>query len=100
VPKHFFFPQPEVDSVIIRLTPWSQAPFTVNDKTLFLRMVRWLFTQRNKKLCNAILPFIRTTQKVTSAEADRITASIGFKDKRVRALLPEDFGELANALAK
>jgi len=100
VPKHSFFPQPEVDSVIIRLTPWIQAPFTVNDKTLFLRMVRWLFTQRNKKLSNAIVPFIKTIHKVTRDEAERIAASIVFRDKRVRTLSPRDFGELANALAK
>jgi 16S rRNA (adenine1518-N6/adenine1519-N6)-dimethyltransferase len=100
VPKHSFFPQPEVDSVIIRLTPWSQAPFAVKDKTLFLRMVRWLFTQRNKKLCNALVPFIKTMHEVPRDEAERIAASIAFRDKRVRTLSPRDFGALANALAK
>jgi len=100
VPKHFFFPQPEVDSVIIRLTPWSQEPFTVNDKMLFLRMVRWLFTQRNKKLGNALIPFIRTMRRVTRDEAERIAASVSFRDKRVRTLSPRDFGALANAIAK
>lgn len=99
VPKHFFFPQPEVDSVIIRLIPWNETPFKVNDKTLFLRMVRWLFTQRNKKLCNAIVPFIKITRKVTRDEAERIAASFACRDKRVRALSPKDFGAIANVLA-
>jgi 16S rRNA (adenine1518-N6/adenine1519-N6)-dimethyltransferase len=98
VPKHFFFPQPEVDSVIVRLVPWSQTPFKVNDETLFLQMLRWLFTERNKKLCNALAPFIKTTRKVTTDEAKHIAASVGFRSRRVRTLSPADFGALANAL--
>ena len=100
VPKHFFFPQPEVDSVIIRLTPWGQEPFTVNDKTLFLRMVRWLFTQRNKKLNNALVPFIKSTLNVAKEDAEKVACIIPFHEKRVRELPPEAFGDLANALIR
>jgi len=63
VPKSRFYPPPEVDSAIVRFTPWKAAPFEVKDAAFFKRMVQWLFTQRNKKLSNALLPFTRKTRK-------------------------------------
>ncbi|MEM2466296.1 MAG: 16S rRNA (adenine(1518)-N(6)/adenine(1519)-N(6))-dimethyltransferase RsmA [Candidatus Bathyarchaeia archaeon] len=94
VPKTFFYPQPEVDSVIVRLKPKVPPPFKLKDEALFARLVQALFTQRNKKVRNAIQPFMRKERKV-SKEAD----SLPFHDRRVRELAPEDFGELANAFA-
>jgi len=99
VPKCMFYPQPEVDSVIVRLKPWASPPFTVKDKAFFRRLVRWLFTQRNKKLGNALVPFVRSERKVDKAEAETIASAVPLRDKRVRELFPRDFGALANALA-
>ena len=98
VPKSLFYPSPEVDSVILRLTPWKAAPFEVKDATFFRRMVRWLFTQRNKKLSNALQPFIKSTLKMTKADAEKVAGTFPFREKRVRELPPEAFGVLANAL--
>jgi 16S rRNA A1518/A1519 N6-dimethyltransferase RsmA/KsgA/DIM1 with predicted DNA glycosylase/AP lyase activity len=88
-----------VDSVIVNLTPYDKMPFEVSDESFFVRMVRWLFTQRNKKLGNAIVPFLRVTRKIGKDEAERIACSFAFSDERVRALAPRDFGELANVLS-
>lgn len=98
VPKEMFFPQPEVDSVIVRLTPWTTVPFEVKDEAFFRRMVRWLFTQRNKKLSNAIVPFINSTFKVHKEDAGKLVSALSFRETRVRDLPPEAFGELANVL--
>jgi 16S rRNA (adenine1518-N6/adenine1519-N6)-dimethyltransferase len=98
VPNFMFYPQPEVDSVIVRLTPWKKAPFEVKDEEFFRRMVRWLFTQRNKKLSNALVPFIKSTFKVTKEDAEKTVSTFSFRDKRVRDLSPETFGELSNTL--
>jgi 16S rRNA (adenine1518-N6/adenine1519-N6)-dimethyltransferase len=100
VPKAMFYPQPEVDSVIVRLTPWNTVPFAVKDETFFRRMVRWLFTQRNKKLSNALAPFIRSTLKMTKEDAEKLVFGFPFREKRVRELPPEAFGELSNALVR
>lgn len=100
VPKALFYPQPEVDSVIVRLVPWHQAPFKVKDEAFFRQMARWLFTQRNKKVGNALEPFLRSTRKLSKQEATRLVEAVPFRERRVRALSPKDFGELANALAK
>jgi len=93
VPKSFFYPQPEIDSIIVRLKPKPQPPFKLKDEVFFVRLVQALFTQRNRKVKNAIQPFIKKERKV-SVVAD----SLPFHDRRVRELAPEDFGEIANAL--
>ncbi len=98
VSKSLFYPPPEVDSVIVRLTPWKAVPFEVKDATFFRRMVRWLFTQRNKKLSNALVPFIKSTLKITKEDAEKMAYTFPFREKRVRELPPEAFGVLANDL--
>jgi 16S rRNA (adenine1518-N6/adenine1519-N6)-dimethyltransferase len=99
VPKDMFHPQPEVDSIILRLTPWQTEPFKVNDEAFFRRMVKSLFTERNKKLANAAEPFIKSSLKLSKQEIQKIVSSLSFTDRRVRELAPEDFGALANAFA-
>jgi 16S rRNA (adenine1518-N6/adenine1519-N6)-dimethyltransferase len=98
VPKAMFFPQPEVGSIIVRLTSWTAVPFEVRDEAFFRRMVRWLFTQRNKKLSNALLPFIKSTLRVGKEDAEKIACGLPFRDRRARELSPKEFGALANAL--
>jgi len=98
VPKWMFYPEPEVDSVVVRLKPWATPPFTVKDEVFFRRLVRWLFTERNKKLCNALAPFIRNERKVDKAEAERIASFIPNGDRRVREMSPKDFGAITDAL--
>ncbi len=100
VPKSMFYPPPEIDSVIVRLKPWKTAPFEVKDEAFFTRIVRWLFTQRNKKLGNALVPFIKNTFKVSKEDAEKLVGALPFREKRVRKLPPEAFGELANAFVR
>jgi 16S rRNA (adenine1518-N6/adenine1519-N6)-dimethyltransferase len=100
VPKWMFFPEPEVDSIIIRLKPWTNMPFSVKQKAFFIKLTKWLFTQRNKKLRNALSPFIRSELKIEKAEAERVACTFPLKDTRVRELAPETFGEIADALVK
>ncbi len=98
VPNWMFHPQPEVDSVIIAMKPWATLPFNVKDKTFFRRMAKWLFTKRNKKLENAVSPFIRGELKLDKKKAAEMAASLPFGDKRVRELAPKDFGAIADEL--
>lgn len=88
VPRWMFYPQPEVDSVVVRLKPKKPHPFTLKNEELFKRLVRSLFTQRNRKVRNAISSFWKSER----------SDDIPFCDRRVRELAPEDFGALANAL--
>jgi len=98
VPNDMFYPQPEVDSVILSLKPWSKRPFEVKDAQMFKQTVKWLFTQRNKKLGKALAPFLRTTIKLNKQDAEKLAMTLPFHDRRTRELSPKDFGELANAI--
>jgi 16S rRNA (adenine1518-N6/adenine1519-N6)-dimethyltransferase len=98
VSKDMFYPQPEVDSVILRIKPWKTPLFKVKDTAFFVRMMKWLFTQRNKKLGKALTPFIRDCFKLSKQDAEKLALSLPHHDRRVRELSPKDFGAIANAL--
>ncbi|XES76849.1 MAG: 16S rRNA (adenine(1518)-N(6)/adenine(1519)-N(6))-dimethyltransferase RsmA [Candidatus Bathyarchaeia archaeon] len=100
VPRWMFFPPPEVDSVILKLTPWETPPFLVKDVALFRRLTKWLFTQRNKKVDNALVPFIRAEFKVDKTEAAKMASTFPLHNRRARELTPSDFGALADALSQ
>ncbi len=53
VSRRVFFPSPDVDSAIVRLTPQA-APIVVPDEALFFAIVRASFGQRRKSLLNAL----------------------------------------------
>ena len=98
VSRETFYPPPDVDSVVVRLKP-KEPPFRVEDEEAFFELVQILFSQRNRKVRNAIVPLLR--KRGVGAERDRrLTDSIPFHDKRVRELAPEDFGALTNELVK
>lgn len=98
VPREMFYPKPEVDSVIVRLNLRPQTPFTVRDEAMFSKLVRSLFTQRNRKVRNAITPFLKGICAKTAADAISIADALPLHDSRVRELAPEDFGVLVNAI--
>ncbi|MCW3995656.1 MAG: 16S rRNA (adenine(1518)-N(6)/adenine(1519)-N(6))-dimethyltransferase RsmA [Candidatus Bathyarchaeota archaeon] len=98
VPKEMFYPRPEVDSVIISLKPWKKKAFEVLDEALFLRLVKWLFTERNKKLSKALVPFLRSNYKLSKLDAEKLACSLPLQHKRVRELAPKDFGAILDAL--
>jgi 16S rRNA (adenine1518-N6/adenine1519-N6)-dimethyltransferase len=98
IPREAFYPLPDVDSALVRLRSRRPPPFKVKDEKIFDEVVRTLFTQRNRKVRKAILPFLRK-QGLSKAGAVKKADSFPFKDRRVRELPPEDFGVLANELS-
>ena len=98
VPKEKFYPSPEVDSVILSLKPQSIKTFEAKNEVVFVRLVKWLFTQRNKKLAKALVPYIKTNFNFCKSDAEKLALGIPFHDKRVRDLSPQDFGAIANAM--
>jgi len=97
IPKDMFYPPPRVDSVILRITPWQTPPFTVKDPLFFEQMVKWLFTERNKKISNALEPFIKSTLKMSKQTFQKTIQMLPCPELRPRELTPENFGALANA---
>ena len=100
VPKGVFFPQPKVDSVIVRLKHRGKSPFNVKDDAFFKRITKWLFTQRNKKLGKALAPFLRTNLRLSKQDAETLAFASPLHDKRVRELTPEQFGAIADVTSR
>ncbi|MBX5327559.1 MAG: 16S rRNA (adenine(1518)-N(6)/adenine(1519)-N(6))-dimethyltransferase RsmA [Candidatus Bathyarchaeia archaeon] len=95
VPKETFYPPPNVDARIVRLKPRKTPPFQPKNEETFHELVRTLFTQRNKKVRNAVQGFLSK-----HGEKKELADSLLFHDKRVRELAPEDFGALADEFAQ
>ena len=98
VPRTMFYPPPDVDSMMVRLKPRG-SPFQVDDEDTFFELVRTLFTQRNRKVRNGLIPFLRK-REITGKEAVELADSTIYSAKRVRELAPEDFGILTNELLR
>jgi len=99
VPRWMFYPQPEVDSIIVRLKPKRFHPFTLKNEVLFKQFAQASFTHRNRKVRNAIESFIQSARTSNVENALKIVESFPFRNKRVRELAPEDFGALFNGIA-
>lgn len=93
-----FWPQPEVESQIVRLKP-KNPPFKVEDEDFFFRMVKAIFTQRNKKVRNAVKPFL-ISLGIPKGKLVKFMDSVPFHDKRVFTLSPEDLGMISDDLLR
>jgi len=98
VPRESFYPEPKVDSVIVRVTRRTVAPFHLKNEEMFDRFVQSVFTERNRKVRNACVTFLKGVIGIQKEKALQLVENVAFKDKRVRELSPEDFAVLANAL--
>jgi 16S rRNA (adenine1518-N6/adenine1519-N6)-dimethyltransferase len=99
VSKEMFYPSPKVDSVILRIKPRKQPLFVIKNPLFFERMVKWLFTERNKKTSNALEPFINNTLKLDKKTFQELLQNFPYREMRPRELTPENFGDLANVFA-
>lgn len=54
IARSAFFPQPQVDSICLRLIPYKTPPVSVQDEALFFSVVKAAFSQRRKTLANCL----------------------------------------------
>jgi 16S rRNA (adenine1518-N6/adenine1519-N6)-dimethyltransferase len=96
VSKDMFYPPPDVDSVILCIKPRKNPSFIVNNPLLFEQMIKWLFTERNKKISNALKPFIKTVLNFDKKKIQEMLQKLPYTEMRPRELTPENFGVLFN----
>lgn len=98
VPRNAFWPQPRVDSCVVRLTP-RPPPFPVVDERAFSRVTQALFSHRRKKASNCLEtdPAVREYVTPDMKEALR---SLPHASERPQQLTPEMIGEMADALVR
>jgi len=94
VSRRVFFPPPDVDSAIVRLTPHAAPPVAVPDEALFFAVVRAAFGQRRKALLNALSgdPALGWSREQASAA---LAASGIDPGRRGETLSLEEFARLA-----
>ncbi|HJH30184.1 MAG TPA: 16S ribosomal RNA methyltransferase A [Methanosarcinaceae archaeon] len=96
VPPSAFSPQPEVRSAVVELVPRS-APFKVDDEAFFLRFVTAVFSQRRKKMKNAI---VNTNHMLGVDNIKQIVGQLPdeFMGKRAENLEPRELADITNRI--
>ncbi len=97
VPQKVFLPQPEVESMVVRLRRRETPPVPVEDEGIFFRVVRAAFGQRRKTLVNALSGAFQGLEKSMIA---RMLNDIGIDPaRRGETLSLQEFAVVANALS-
>ncbi len=95
VSKNVFYPVPDVDSEIVKLTVREKPAVCVRDENLFFRVVRAAFGKRRKTLLNALSSSAEMGWDKETAH--RIIENAGIDGgRRGETLSIEEFGTLAN----
>ncbi len=94
VSRRVFFPPPDVDSAVVRLTPHALPPVSVTDEAQFFAVVRAAFGQRRKALLNALSgdPALGWTREQAQAALDAAGIDGG---RRGETLTLAEFAHLA-----
>ena len=98
VPPESFIPQPEVDSMVIRLDSRDEPPVKLKDEKMYFRVVKASFGQRRKTLLNALAS---GNLGKTKEELRSILLKHGIDEKRRGETLSlQEFASIANELSK
>ena len=94
VPPHAFNPPPEVESSVVKLTP-RPASYQLKDNDLFMKLVTAAFTQRRKRLSNALVngAHIMGIKNMKAIVAQLPQDLMG---RRAEQVSPQEFADLAN----
>ena len=96
VPSQAFTPPPEVESSVVKLTP-RPAAYSVKDRELFMALVTAAFTQRRKRLRNALV----NGAHILGIKNMRALISLlpgDLMEKRAEEVSPEEYAALADRL--
>lgn len=94
VPRTVFMPQPNVDSIVIRMTIRTEPPVALENPSLFFKVIKAAFGQRRKTLHNALNAGGFGQSKDQTAEF--LKACEIEPSRRGETLTIEEFAKLAN----
>jgi 16S rRNA (adenine1518-N6/adenine1519-N6)-dimethyltransferase len=98
VPPHSFIPQPEVDSIVLKLDILSKPAVEVEDEGMFFRVVKASFGQRRKTLLNALTA---GNFGISKEQMKEVLNSVGIDEgRRGETLSLQEFANIANKLHK
>ena len=91
-----FIPAPKVDSAVIKIDLYKEAPFEIKDEKLIRHLIKAAFEMRRKTLINALSAKLPHLEKCKIAES---LIAIGHTENvRGERLTTEDFAKLSNML--
>ena len=95
VSRHSFLPEPNVDSMVIKLARWEKPPVETEREQLF-QLITAGFSQRRKQLVNSV---VSVMPQIDKGAIESALEALG-KSRRIRAenLTLQDFAELAEKL--
>ncbi|MEP7071115.1 MAG: 16S rRNA (adenine(1518)-N(6)/adenine(1519)-N(6))-dimethyltransferase RsmA [Verrucomicrobiota bacterium] len=77
IPPPVFFPRPEVDSAVVRITPRAEAEVAMIDGARLRELVRLGFSQRRKQVRNVIGDSLPAWEHLAAKLAFKVTARAG-----------------------
>jgi len=93
-----FWPRPQVDSAIVRITPNLDAKGKIDDRAFFHDFIRRLFSLRRKSLRSVLVGMY--SKQLSKPEVDALLQPFGFKDGlRAEELDVPALVQLSNAVA-
>jgi len=92
IPASAFYPKPDVDSAIVRIDLFKELPFTnYDDSEKFFPMVKAGFSQKRKKLKNALASGL----KIKMEEVEEMLSNAGIdSNRRAETLLVEEWKKI------
>jgi 16S rRNA (adenine1518-N6/adenine1519-N6)-dimethyltransferase len=93
VDRRDFYPEPEVDALVMVIEERKDPLVSISDTCLFERIVNASFAQRRKQLKNTLISL-----GIERSMVLRSLAEEGFTSKRPEVLSVEDFIKLSNSL--
>ena len=97
VPRSVFVPQPNVDSIVLRLNIRKEKAVQVEDEKLFFDCVKAGFGQRRKTLLNSLQNIKGITKEIV---VDSLAAAGVESSRRAETLNLEEFASVANEVKK
>jgi 16S rRNA (adenine1518-N6/adenine1519-N6)-dimethyltransferase len=94
VPRTAFYPKPNVDSAIVTIEP-REHPLAIENASVFEELIRFLFTQRRRKLKAVLTRYLRNRYPRT---ADFILAQTPLLEKRIFQISPSELVDLSNQI--
>jgi len=94
VSRQYFFPQPKVDSVVLKLNILESPAVSVKDEPFFFQVVRAAFAKRRKMIINALSNIGVSKDRLTRV---LVEAGIDVK-RRGETLSLEEFGRVSDFL--
>ena len=97
VPRSVFVPQPNVDSIVLRLNIRKEKPVELENEKLFFDCVKAGFGQRRKTLLNSLQNVKGVTKEIV---VDSLEAAGVESSRRAETLDLEEFARVANEVNK